>query len=279
MRNKFNRVGLFLIQVVFSVITPLLLMPRIGKLKITRSVISFCFGRSYGNRYQSVIDSFQGRYGSAMAEGLKKAKAILGNNVAIVLDCGTGTGFVTKQAAKEFSDATFIAFDLLPGMLRQASNNCNDIATDVFHIQADSFALPLADESVNLVLAQNTMPCFSEFARVCHPGGVIVYVDSSSGWITKKAKRLVEKHQLFERVTGECVDMGFYILAKKAGDARFGTLSIEGQTKQERLVRLLRCPVDKSKLAVNGNYLCCEYQHKFPIHDGFPVMLAGKAVS
>lgn len=279
MHIKFNRLGLFLSQLLFSIITPFLLMPRIANVKATRSFIAFCFGRSYGNRYQSIIDSFQGRYDVAMAKGLKNAKTILENKVSTVLDCGTGTGFVTKQAAEYFPDATFVAFDILPGMLRQAGNNCKNIEADVFHIQADCFALPLADESIDLVLAQNTMPCFTEFARVCRPGGLVIYVDSSSGWITEKAKKLVEKYQLFEKVIGERVDMGFCVVAEKAGDFKPGILTIEGGTKQEKLVNLLRCPVDKSKLAFDGTHLCCEYQHKFPIHDGFPVMLGEKAVS
>ena len=193
MHNKLNRAGLFLSQILFSAITPLLLVPRIANMKTTRSFIAFCFGRSYGNRYQTIIDSFQGRYGVAMAESLRKAKRIFEDKVCSVLDCGTGTGFVTEQAAKQFPDATFIAFDILPGMVRQANNNCKSIGTDVFHVQADNFALPLAAESVDLILAQNTMPCFTEFARVCRPGGAVIYVDSSSGWITDKATRFGRK--------------------------------------------------------------------------------------
>ncbi len=279
MHRRFNHVGLFLSQLLFSAITPLLLVPRIANMKTTRSFIAFCFGRSYGNRYQTIIDSFQGRYDVAMAEGLRKAKKIFKDKVSSVLDCGTGTGFVIEQASKQFPDATFIAFDILPGMLRQASDNCENIETEVFHVQADNFALPLADESVDLILAQNTMPCFAEFARVCRPGGVVIYVDSSSGWITEKATRLIEKDQLFERVIGERVDMGFCIMAQKAGDFKPGIFQIESGTKQEKLVNLLRCPVDKSRLAFDGKHLCCEYQHQFPIHDGFPVMLEEKAIS
>jgi len=218
--NSFDRLALFASQILFSVITPPLLIPGIAKLRFTRAFISFCFGRSYGNRYQNIIDSFQGRYGLAMAEGLKNAKAIAGHRISIVADCGTGTGYVTNQAAEQFSDATFIAFDLLPGMLRQARTNCKSIAAVVYHVQADTFGLPLADESVDLLLAQNTMPCISEFARVCRPGGMIVYVDSSAGWVTDLVKRLVEKQKLFRRVMGERVDMGFCIVAEKAGDVK-----------------------------------------------------------
>jgi len=190
-------------------------MPKIAKLSITRFFISFCFGRAYGNRYQSIIDSFQGRYGLAMAEGLAKAKEIAGDKISVVVDCGTGTGFVTKQAAKQFPHATFIAFDILYGMLTQARNNCKDIAADIFYVQADAFALPLANDSVDLLLVQNTMPCFAEFARVCRSGGMVIYVDTSAGWIAHLAKRLVEKYQLFETVMGERVDLGFYVLAQK----------------------------------------------------------------
>jgi len=104
-----------------------------------------------------------------MAKGLTKARAIAGNQVSVVADCGTGTGFVTKQAAEYFPHATFIAFDLLLGMLRQARDNCEDIVTNVFQVQADNFALPLTDQSVDLLLAQNTMPCFAEFCEGMSP--------------------------------------------------------------------------------------------------------------
>jgi hypothetical protein len=44
---------------------------------------------------------------------------------------------------------------------------------------------------------------------------MIIYVDSSAGWIANLVKRLVEKQRLFESVMGERVDLGFYVLAKK----------------------------------------------------------------
>lgn len=278
--NPVNRLALFASQIIFSVITPPLLIPRIAKLRFTRSIISFCFGRSYGNRYQNIIDSFQGRYDLAMAEGLRKAKEIAGDNISVVADCGTGTGYVTRQAAEIFPHATFIAFDILPGMLMQARDNCKDISTDVFHVQSDSFALPLADESVDLLLAQNTMPCFSEFVRVCRPEGIIIYVDSSAGWIASMAKRLIEKQQLFGRVLGEKVDLGFYILAQKrdAGQEPNKTF-IKGNTKNERLYSLLRCPLDKSKVVLDRESVCCEHNHQYPVHAGFPVLLGKKAIS
>jgi len=215
MGNPFNRLAHLFAQVLFSIITPPLLMQRIARLSSTRFFISFCFGRLYGNRYQDIIDSFQGRYGLAMEQGLEKAKEIAGDKINVIVDCGTGTGFVTRQAAEKFHNVTFIGFDILHGMLIQARDYCKEIPEDVFHVQADTFALPLADESVDVLLAQNTIPCFTEFSRVCRPGGIIIYVDTSAGWITNLAQRMVEKYKLFERVMAERVDKGFYVVAKK----------------------------------------------------------------
>ena len=215
MGNLFNRIAHLFTQILFSIITPFLLIPWIARLSVTRLFIAFCFGRLYGSRYQNIIDSFQGRYGLAMAKGLAEVKETEGDKISVAVDCGTGTGFVTRQAAEQFPSATFIAFDIFHGMLKQAQENCQNIAADVFHVQADTFALPFADRSADLLLIQNTIPWFAEFDRVCRPGGTIIYVDTSSGWITNLAIWLVDRHQLFETVIGEQVDLGFYVLAKK----------------------------------------------------------------
>jgi ubiquinone/menaquinone biosynthesis C-methylase UbiE len=154
-----------------------------------------------------------------MEQGLTKTKEMSKDNISVIADCGTGTGFATKQATEKFHNVTFIGVDILHGMLLQARDYCKDIPEEVFHVQADTFELPLADESVDVLLAQNTIPCFEEFSRVCRAGGMIIYVDTSAGWITNLAKRMVEKHKLFERVIAERVDMGFYIVAQKPLEA------------------------------------------------------------
>jgi SAM-dependent methyltransferase len=214
MGKTLNRLAHFVTQIIFSAITPALLVPTIAERSITWRLIAFCFGRSYGNRYQSIIDSFGGRYGAAMAEGLKGAQKAMGKKRPIIIDCGTGTGFVTKKAAKVFPNATFVACDILHGMLLQAKRDSADIGTDLFHLQADTFFLPLRDGSVDLLLAQNTIPCFSEFARVCRPGGMILYSDTSSGWIADLAERLVKRNKIFNKVECRRVDLGFYMLVQ-----------------------------------------------------------------
>ena len=209
-----NRLSLLFAQILFSLVIPPLFIPRIARLRVTRLVVAFCSGRLYGDKYQHVIDSFQGRYGLAMAEGLSKVKEIAGNDISVIVDCGTGTGYVTRQAAGYFPDARIVAFDLLDGMLLQARNNCREIAERVIHIKADTFALPMADGSVDLILAQNTIPNFEDFAQICRPDGAVIFVDCSAGWIAGLAKRLVARTNLFKNVLGERVAMGFYILAR-----------------------------------------------------------------
>ena len=214
MKNIFNRITHFLAQLLFSLVMPPLFIPWIARLRITRSMIAFCFGRMYGKKYQNVIDSFHGKYGLVMAEGLSKVKEIAGDKISVIVDCGTGTGFVTKLAAEHFPGARIVAYDLLDGMLSQARQNCHEIAARVIHIKADTFALPLADNSVDLILAQNTIADFEGFTRACRPDGMVVFVDCSAGWIAGLAKSLVKKNGLFKKVLGERVALGFYILAQ-----------------------------------------------------------------
>ena len=214
MKTLFNRLTHFFAQLLFSLVMPPLFIPRVARLRVTRFIIAFCFGRMYGNKYQSVIDSFHGKYGLAMAQGLAKAQELAGDKISVIADCGTGTGFVTRQAAECFPEARIVAFDLLDGMLSQARHNCKEIANRVIHLKADTFALPLADNSVDLVLAQNTIADFEGFTRICRPGGMVIFVDCSAGWIAGLAKALVEKNKLFKTVRGERVAMGFYLLAQ-----------------------------------------------------------------
>lgn len=274
MKNHMKRIALFASQAIFSIITPPLLIPKIGNLRLTRSLISFFFGRLYGNRYEDIIASFQGRYGLAMAEGMAQAKKRVGRAISVIADCGAGTGFVTRQAAQAFPGATIVAFDLLSGMLEQARKNCEGIAADIYHVQADSFALPLADESIDLLLAQNTMPCFTEFARVCRPGGMVIYVDSSAGWIGNLAKKLVKKQGLFGTVDSGRVGTGFYILAQKGGGDQWAACGpLEEEVRDNKLLSLLRCPLDKGRLVPEEGRLVCSRGHSYDSIGKFPVML------
>ena len=84
----------------------------------------------------------------------------------------------------------------------------------VIHIKADTFALPLANSSVELILAQNTIANFEDLIRICRSDGIVIFLDCSAGWIASRAKRLVEKTRLYKKVSGERVALGFCILAQ-----------------------------------------------------------------
>lgn len=208
--------GIFLSRVLFCIITPPLLVPAIAGMRITRFLVAFCFGRLYGGAYDRIIASFGGAYGRPMAEGLSRvAGEAADSEVALTLDCGTGTGFASALAAEAFPGTAVAALDLLPRMLHQARSAGGGLSNRVFHVQGDAFALPFADGAFDLVLAQNTLPCFPEMFRVCRPGGWMIYVDSSAGWIAGLATRLVARQGLFERVEGGKAGLGFFVLARR----------------------------------------------------------------
>jgi SAM-dependent methyltransferase len=274
MSGILNHTGHIMSQVLFSLITPLLLFPRIARLSVTRWTIAFCFGRLYGDKYDKIIAAFEDKYGEPMSAAIRKAKEKLSNKSPIILDCGTGTGFVTRLAAQEFPQSSLIAVDILPDMLKLARNSCSTFKPRVLHVQADSFSLPLAEESVDLILVQNTMPAFHEYHRICRPGGIVLYVDTSAGWIANLVRRLVDRHHLFDIVEGERVGIGFFVLAQKAhvhGDANASIF------KGDDIRTLLKCPLDKSDLTFDGKLIRCEGGHIYPVIDGFPVLIPNEA--
>ena len=50
----------------------------------------------------------------------------------------------------------------------------------ITYIRADTVKLPLGDGTMDIVVAQNTAPYLREFARVCCPGGLVVFVDTAA---------------------------------------------------------------------------------------------------
>ncbi len=261
MKRIAHCISMLLASIVFGLLTPFLIVPLFAHRRVTRWFVAFLFGRSYGDRYDEIIESMGASYGATMDGALARAVEIRGDaSPPRVLDCGTGTGFVTAQAASVLPGARFVATDLLPNMLHLARQRCEAEGVDVVHVLGDAFALPLADGSVDLVLAQNTMPCFDEFARVLAPGGILLYVDCSAGWVTGLVRKLVQRRGLFERVEGLRIDMGFAVVAVKGGDAANG---------DEAAWPALRCPVDRTPLQPKDDARSCSQGHTFPLKDGF----------
>lgn len=252
----------------FGLLTPLLVHPWTANRKVTRAFVAFMFGRAFGHRYDQIIESFGDAYGAPMDRGIQRAVELRSSaGIRTILDCGTGTGFVSAQVARILPNAAVLATDLLVPMLRQARDRCDAAGIDALHVLGDAFALPVADASVDLVLAQNTMPCFREYARVLRPGGVALYVDSSAGWVTPVIRKIVRGLDLFARVEGEQVGSGFVIVAQ-AADGH--------DCAPDSLAAMLRCPLDHSELDRDDDRITCAQGHTFPVEDGFPALLRGR---
>ena len=87
-----------------------------------------------------------------------------------VVELGCGTGFGTRVLAARFGPV--VAMDLAFEMLRLAPPEAGA------RVHADASRLPLADGSVDVLVAVNMFLFPTEFARVLAPGGALVWVSS-----------------------------------------------------------------------------------------------------
>ncbi len=99
----------------------------------------------------------------------------------IVVDLGCATGAAQALLAKRFKGARILNVDIAAAMLEQARAKKGWFSKSSF-LQADCSALPLADESVDVVFANLLLPWFedptpllSEVARVLRKEGVFAF--------------------------------------------------------------------------------------------------------
>ncbi len=99
---------------------------------------------------------------------------------ARVVDLGCGTGCFSRQLLQQYPAATFLGLDIAEGMLHYARKRVQKavIGASPRWLCADAEALPLTDESVDLVFSslaiqwcENLPALFGELRRVLKPGG------------------------------------------------------------------------------------------------------------
>jgi malonyl-CoA O-methyltransferase len=97
-----------------------------------------------------------------------------------VLDLGCGTGHGAAALAARWPRARVIALDASPAMLRETARR--DGSDRIERLCAESEAIPLPDESVDLVLSNLMLPwcedidaVFAEVARVLKPRGLFTF--------------------------------------------------------------------------------------------------------
>jgi ubiquinone/menaquinone biosynthesis C-methylase UbiE len=101
-----------------------------------------------------------------------------------VVDVGTGTGFVAAGLAGRTDRV--LGVDNSPAMLAVARDNLAALdATNVVTVQGDLDALPLADDSADVAVANMVLhhapdpaAMLAEMARVVRPGGRIAITDA-----------------------------------------------------------------------------------------------------
>ena len=107
-----------------------------------------------------------------------------------VLDLGSGTGYATRKLRQRYADADIVSLDLVPEMLRfsQAQLPTTPILARLFGrskrqnwLCANAEALPLANESIDLVLSSLMLQWCDpeavsrEVARVLKPNGLFMF--------------------------------------------------------------------------------------------------------
>lgn len=102
-----------------------------------------------------------------------------------ILDVGAGTGYCTSLLQKRFSRARVLALDIAQPMLvyaRHKSSLWSRLRNKTEYICADAEALPLADNSVDMVFSNLTLQWVNqlehtlrEFDRVLRPGGMLLF--------------------------------------------------------------------------------------------------------
>lgn len=121
-------------------------------------------------------DFLDGGFYAPMRETLIGTALSVASFGMTVLDAGCGEGYYTAELGKRLSEAGFAprvaAIDIAKEALRWASHRGKEAELAV----ASCFHLPLADESVNLLLSVFSPYCGEEFLRVLKPCGYFLMV-------------------------------------------------------------------------------------------------------
>jgi len=118
---------------------------------------------------------------AATREGLLARIEPLVVEAKTVVDLGSATGAANRRLEKRFRGARVVSVDLAHGMLKRARDKKPWLSKAAF-AQASVNALPLADQSVDVIFSNLLLPwvddpalAFSEIARVLRKGGVFAF--------------------------------------------------------------------------------------------------------
>lgn len=98
-----------------------------------------------------------------------------------IVDLGSGLGYTSRALAKRYPDAEVIALDFTPAMSQAAKAACAS-EPRIKILSADAYHLPLANQSVDLLIANLLLPALLDYPalwlecqRVLVPGGLLMF--------------------------------------------------------------------------------------------------------
>lgn len=97
-----------------------------------------------------------------------------------IVEVGAGTGAATAVLLERYPQATIVAVDISPQMLRQIRGSPS---TRLHRVVGDAFALPLCAQRTGFALVHNAPFDLDELIRITRPSGAVAIVLSSARWI------------------------------------------------------------------------------------------------
>ncbi|MGH7839122.1 MAG: class I SAM-dependent methyltransferase [Candidatus Binataceae bacterium] len=144
----------------------------------------------------------------------------------VIVDVGCGSGHSFKLLNERFWPVRMVGIDVDPQMLARASVETNRHKLAVEFQRASSSALPLSDQSVDLLFCHQTFhhlrdqrDTLREFHRVLKHEGVLLFAESTRKYIRSWIVRLLFRHPMeVQRSAPEYLamirDAGFKIHAR-----------------------------------------------------------------
>jgi ubiquinone/menaquinone biosynthesis C-methylase UbiE len=139
-------------------------------------------GRMLNSSLRKYEDALFGRGSSVL---LREAKTAL-NGEGIVLDCGSGSGYLSIPIARALKKGEVICLDASADMLEVLKAKAAKAGVEgrIRILVADATETGLDDEAVDMVVSSNVLhelfspqEALKEWARVLKPGGLMILVD------------------------------------------------------------------------------------------------------
>ena len=138
----------------------------------------------------------------------------------VIVDVGCGWGRSFSLLKERFAPSQLIGIDVEPEMLGISARTIAAQGIEVQLKQGDSAAMPLADQSADMLFCHQTFhhlvhqhEALSEFHRVLKPGGILLFAESTRAYIHSWIIRLLFRHPMDVQRTAE----GYIEMIRKAG--------------------------------------------------------------